>query len=128
MLKLKLVTLLFCGFILTTCQKKEDTQLWIVENNSSSEIYVQFNFIGGSTDTDTIQSGMDKSIYYNQGGVGEDLSNPVEFMVVSIFNAQDTLVKDENLESNWTLDKEEISKRPYTYSYTYQFSVTDLDF
>ena len=128
MLRLKLATLLLCGFILTACQKKEDEQKWIIENNSSSEIIIQYTYIGEPINTDTIQSGTEKTIFYIRSGVGEDLTDPTEFMFISIANAQDTLIKNENLETNWSLETVELSKRPYTYSYTYQFSVADSDF
>ena len=112
-------------FILFGCTQLHDQQAWKVKNDSDSDIFVEFTHeFDSETKLDTVGVGEEKLIYYKEGiAQGEDIEDPTQFVDVLIYNNTDTLVKDENLKSNWSVVTEEIGSNNEVLKSDYLFSV-----
>ena len=116
--------------VLFACSQFENQQGWKIKNSSSNDIVVEFSHISFSNiKIDTIGPGEEKLVCYVEGMQGgENLKDPTLATDILIFNQTDTLVKDENLKSNWIINLEEIDDRNNIMNCEYKFSVVNSDF
>jgi len=124
------VLFIFCSIVLLGCKKLRDQQIWSVKNNSSTTIFVNsVNHFDSEARVDTIVSGEERMIYFLEGmASGQELEDPTMFTTIHINNSSDTLMKDENLKSNWEVSIEKIQKNNDALKYEYDFVVSNLDF
>jgi hypothetical protein len=117
-------------FMFYGCTQVRDEQVWNIKNDSSTDIYIEFMYDNDAVvKLDTIESGTDKMIYYKDGLYeNEDPMMAMQYSNLKIYNSQDTLVKDENDNDNWTVTSTLIYKKNDVYRYDYEFSVANSDF
>jgi hypothetical protein len=123
---------LMTALILLGCTQLRDQQVWNINNDSTSDIYIEFTHtVDLETRLDTLSPGEKVTIYYIEGFAmteGENLEDPTQYVNMSISNDTDTLIKDENLLSNWLVTSEKIRPNNDAIRYQYIFSVSDTDF
>ena len=118
------------GLFLLGCSQVHDNQVWEITNNSSTDIYVEFEHIGYEESVaETITPGETKSIFYKDRlFTNENLESPMQFATVEISNNEGALVKDENINENLTITSKKIRKLGDVRSYTYSFILGNSDF
>jgi hypothetical protein len=121
---------IFSLLILLGCSQLRDQQSWKIKNDSTSDLYVEFTHeLEAEIRLDTVKAGEEKLVYYKEGILeGEDLEDPTMFADLLIYNTMDTLVKDENLKTNWEITIKEIGSNKDVMKCDYIFSVCDSNF
>jgi hypothetical protein len=107
-----------------------DQQIWTVNNNSSTDIFIEFKHeYDDNIRFDTISVGEENMIYYMEGlGGGQTPEDPTLSTHIFISNDTDTLTKDENLNGNWDVSIEKIKKNNDALRYDFNFTVSNSDF
>ena len=118
------------SLLLLGCTQLRDQQNWTIKNDSTNDIFVEFTHeFNSEIRLDTIGVGEERLMCYMDGMVyGQDLEDPTLFTYMYIYNSTDTLVKDENLITNWEVTSEKIRFNNDAMRYEYKFSVNDSDF
>jgi hypothetical protein len=118
------------ALILLGCSQVHDQQVWKIKNDSTNDIIVEFTHnLSFETKLDTVKVGEEKAVYYKEGiAEDEDIEDPTMYTSILIYNSTDTLVKDENLKSNWSVTIEEMGGNTDAMDCEYVFSVCDSNF
>lgn len=118
------------SLILLGCTQLHDQQSWKIKNDSTSDIFVEFTHeFQSEIKLDTVKVGEEKVVYYKEGLIeGENIEGPTMYANILIYNNTDTLVKDENLITNWGVTIEEIGSNNEVMNCEYVFYVCDSNF
>lgn len=123
----KMAILLITVLVLASCKSTTDRQ-WVVINNSSTEIIVQFDGEMESYSAETtVAAGERETIGLESTEAGEAAGSPTTKITdMLILNSTDSATKDFRLDSNWAVRQEDGSNSSTTFIFS--FELTDADF
>ena len=105
------------------------TYEWKIKNDASNSIFLEIDSSFVGLNEDTILSGETKTILiYDKMGGSSNSGDAIRWGNLLIYKLNDTLVKNTDLESNWTIFTEQRHKIPSDYYHEFTFKLNDSDF